>query len=215
MPKQKTRMRGLYAITDAGMLASDRCMTDIEAALRGGCAALQYRDKSDDHERRLRQARLLKDLCHKYKTLFIINDDVELAVDVDADGVHLGRDDLQLVQARAQLGSHRLIGVSCYNSLERAIQAQTEGADYVAFGSFFASETKPGAVRATPVLLEQAHAQVQIPIVAIGGIALDNAASLVRAGADMLAVITALFNSGNIEHTAREFCQLFAMQDGT
>ena len=210
MTVRNARLHGLYAITDARMLATDRGMADVEAALRGGCAVLQYRDKSEEPARRLRQARILKDLCHEYNSLFIVNDDVELAAAVQADGIHLGRDDMDIERARAQLEPQSLIGISCYNSLQRALQAQAAGADYVAFGSFFPSLTKPQAVRATPELLEQARTRIRLPIVAIGGITLENAASLLHAGADMLAVITALFHAGDIEETARNFSALFS-----
>src|SRR5262249_15833470 len=154
------------------------------------------------------QAKALRDLCRRSSAALIINDHVELARDVDADGVHVGQDDAAITHARAQLGCARIIGASCYNELERARLAQAHGADYVAFGSFFPSTVKPGAVRAPLTLLAQARAQIRLPIVAIGGISLANAPQLVAGGADAVAVISALFAAPDVEAAAREFSAL-------
>jgi thiamine-phosphate pyrophosphorylase len=139
----------------------------------------------------------------------LVNDDVELAAAVEADGVHLGRDDPAIERARARLGKSALIGVSCYNQLARALDAETRGADYVAFGSFFPSPTKPGAVRASLDLLQEARARLRVPIVAIGGITPENGASLIAAGADLLAVIDGVFNRTDIRAAAARYTQLF------
>ncbi|HEX5339317.1 MAG TPA: thiamine phosphate synthase [Gammaproteobacteria bacterium] len=209
--RQRT-LQGLYALTDASLLHGDSLLPGVEAAIRGGAKLVQYRDKSDDAARREREARALLALCHEHGIPLIINDDVALAARIGADGVHLGRDDPPLEQARVQLGPHALIGVSCYDSLQRATEAAHTGADYVAFGSFFASPSKPDAVLAPQALLEAARRQLSIPVCAIGGITPDNGAALVHAGADMLAVISGVFATTDIEQAARRYAQLFGNQ---
>ncbi len=201
---RKEALRGLYAITDGG----EDLVRRAEAVLRGGAALLQYRDKSRDHDRRLREARALAASCRRHGALFIVNDDIELARACDADGVHLGRDDATIAEARRRLGD-RIIGVSCYNDAPAARQAQRQGADYVAFGAFFPSATKPGAVRATPDLLRWARAELALPVVAIGGIDATNAAPLIAVGADMVAAVGALFGAPDPEPAARELARLF------
>jgi thiamine-phosphate pyrophosphorylase len=206
---KKRRISGLYAVTpetrDGDWLAAQ-----VERALIGGARVVQYRNKSADRDLRRRQAARLRDLCRQHEAVLIINDDVDLALEIDADGVHLGRDDQSLVEARAMLGAGKLIGVSCYDSLRRAGEAQNFGADYVAFGSFFPSSVKPQAVRASLELLREARLQLTLPIVAIGGITPDNGAALVEAGADALAVISALFQVTDTLSAARAFAHLFA-----
>jgi thiamine-phosphate pyrophosphorylase len=205
------KLRGLYAITDSQLLAG-RFLSHVEAALDGGVRLLQYRDKSDDAARRLREAEALKQLCERYDTQLIINDDAELAARLGV-GVHLGQTDGPLTPARALLGRRAIIGSTCHASLELAAQAASEGASYVAFGRFFNSVTKPGAPAANVDLLEQARAQVKLPIAVIGGITLDNAAPLVAHGADLLAVIHGLFGADSAQEVtrrARAFNALFA-----
>ena len=202
-------MRGLYVITDARLISPALFAEKVEQAILGGAAIVQYRDKSSDTARRLLQARQLKDICHRHNVISIINDDVELAQAVDADGVHLGIGDGNLSEAREKLGPGKLIGISCYNQLDRALRAQAAGADYVAFGSFFASATKPEAKRASLELLIQARQQLSVPICCIGGITVDNAQPLVSAGADMLAVITAIFGEADVKLAAQRFAQIF------
>jgi thiamine-phosphate pyrophosphorylase len=205
------KLQGLYAITpDSGDPHGLRA--EVDSALRGGAAMIQYRNKALSTELALYQARELLKLCRQAGVPFVINDDVELAARSDADGVHLGRTDGSIGAARARLGTDKIIGASCYNEFDRAVSAQKEGADYVAFGSFFASDTKPHAVRASLKLLEDAKRSLTVPVVAIGGIDLGNAKQLVDAGADMVAVITALFNAADVETAARQFSQLFAIQ---
>lgn len=199
---------GLYAITretdNTGYL-----LASVEAALRGGAGVVQYRDKSADVARQHEQASELLALCQRYKVPLIINDSLRLADLVGADGVHLGRDDGAIHEARIVLGHDRIIGVSCYQSYSLAEAAQVAGANYVAFGSFFPSFTKPHAIRAELDILRQAARGLHLPIVAIGGITLHNADSVIDAGADAIAVINALFDSQNIEATARQFTNLF------
>ncbi|KTT00802.1 thiamine phosphate synthase [Pseudomonas parafulva] len=204
-------LRGLYAITDSQLLAG-RFLSHVEAALEGGVCLLQYRDKSDDAARRLREAQALQQLCERYGTQLLINDDAELARHLGV-GVHLGQTDGPLTPARALLGSAAIIGSTCHASLDLAAQAAREGASYVAFGRFFTSSTKPGAPAADVRLLAQARAQVNLPIAAIGGVTLDNAAALVHHGADLLAVIHGLFGADSAQEVtrrARAFNALFA-----
>ncbi|WP_228291426.1 thiamine phosphate synthase [Thiothrix litoralis] len=196
-------MKGLYVITDGS--TGDTLLRKVEQALRGGAALVQYRDKTADAIRREREAAALRSLCHEHNALFLINDDVALAKTVQADGVHVGRDDSALSAARGYLGKSAIIGVSCYNRLELALEAAVQGADYLAFGSFFPSPTKPDAPRATLELLQQARQQLTLPICTIGGITLDNAPSLLANGADMLAVITDVFNSPDIVQQASRY----------
>lgn len=192
-------LRGLYAITPPDL-------SRVEAALAAGAVcALQYRAKDADAPRRLREARHLAQLCRAHGVSLIVNDDVELALAVDAAGAHLGRDDGDLAAARARLPG-RLLGASCYDRPELARRAVAAGADYVAFGSVFDSPTKPAAVRAPLALFAL---DVGVPKVAIGGITLDNAPRVLAAGADCLAVITDLFDAADVAARAREYGRLF------
>lgn len=205
-------LRGLYAITDSQLLADGRLLPYVEAALKGGAKLLQYRDKSTDAALRLRQAEALAELCLRHGAQLIINDDLELAARLGV-GLHLGQEDGSLSAARALLGRHAIIGATCHARLELAEQARNEGASYVAFGRFFNSQTKPGAPAATPELLDEARARLRLPIVAIGGVTLDNAPGLIVRGASMVAVIHALFaapNAAEVERRAHAFSQLFA-----
>lgn len=201
-------LRGLYGVTpdDAD---STRLLARVRSALEGGMRVLQYRNKVADATLRLEQAAALRKLCHEYGATLIVNDDLELALAVDADGLHLGGEDGSLAAARARLGPAKLLGASCYRALENAERAIAEGADHIAFGSFFVSTVKPGAVRSHPSLLTEAKRRFGVPVVAIGGITLDNAPTLIDAGADSLAVITALFGAPDIARAAREFNALF------
>jgi thiamine-phosphate pyrophosphorylase len=201
--------RGLYAITDSKLLSPERMVEAVALAIQGGAVMIQYRDKGDDPMRRQWEAADLSNLCRPLGVPLIINDDVELAAQVMAKGVHLGRDDADIASARAQLGPNAIIGVSCYNDLQRAIAAEKAGADYVAFGSFFPSRSKPAALKADIELLRQAKQQLTIPVVAIGGISADNGAQLVEAGADMLAVITDVFGQADILGAAERIANLF------
>lgn len=202
--------RGLYAITDAALIADDRLIAAVEQAILGGARLIQYRDKSADAPRRLAQAQALNALCRRYAIPLIINDDVELAFQVGAAGVHLGQDDPALAVARARLGQNALIGVSCYDRLDLALEAERAGADHVAFGAVFPSPTKPNEVRAPLELLRQARTVLTIPIVAIGGITPDNAPALLDAGVAALAVVSGVFGQPNIQTAARRYSALFA-----
>ena len=205
------KLRGLYAITDSKLLADGRLLPYAEAALAGGARLLQYRDKSDDDRRRLREAQALGDLCERHGAQLIINDDAELAARLGA-GLHLGQDDGSLSAARALLGRRAIIGATCHARLELAEEAVAQGASYVAFGRFFDSNTKPGAPAATPAMLEQARQRFSLPIVVIGGVTLDNAPDLIARGASLVAVVHALFAAESpreVERRARAFSELF------
>jgi len=202
------RVRGLYAVTPDEADTRRLCAM-VAAALKGGAQLVQYRNKTAGEALRMEQAGALLALCRRHRVPLVVNDHLELAAAVGADGLHVGRDDGDARAARARLPD-ALIGVSCYNELERALAAQRAGADYVAFGRFFASITKPGDIRASLELVAAAKQAVDLPIVAIGGITLQNAAALVRGGVDALAVVSALFDSSDIEATARAFAALYA-----
>ena len=201
----------LYVVTP-DIAATALLLAATQAALAGGARLVQYRNKTAAENLRGEQASALRELCRRGGAAFIINDHVELAREIDADGVHVGADDASVAVARSRLGRGKIIGVSCYNDLSRAQSAAAQGADYVAFGSFFASSVKPGAVRAPLALLREARQRLRLPVVAIGGITLDNAGALIRAGADAVAVISALFDAPDIEIAARKFCRLFRDQ---
>ncbi len=202
--------RGLYAITDALLIPNDRLMAAVEQAILGGARLIQYRDKSHDAARRLAQAGALNELCQRHAVPLIINDDVELVAQVGAAGVHVGKDDPAFAIARACLGKNALIGVSCYDRLDLALDAARAGADYVAFGAFFPSPTKPTEIRASVALLRKARAALSVPIVAIGGITPDNAPLLLDVGADALAVVSGVFGQPDIQAAARRYANLFA-----
>ena len=202
------KLAGLYVITDEKLIAADQFAQTVEKAIQGGAQIVQYRDKSQDRAKRLQQAKALKQLCENHNAVLIINDDIELALEVDAHGVHIGMHDAPLAQARAQLGN-KIIGVSCYNDFELAISAQQQGADYIAFGSFFSSSIKPEAKKADAELLVKAREELQLPVCAIGGIPSENAFQLIEAGADMLAVISDIFASTDPESSSQKISSQF------
>jgi len=200
--------QGLYAVTRDG-LAGDALIARCEAVLAGGAAMLQYRDKGSPPGRRRADAEGLLRLTRSYGIPLVINDDLELAVAIGADGVHLGRDDEDTAAARRVLGPRRIIGVSCYDRPGEAVAAQEAGADYVAFGRFFASSSKPGASGASIDVLRRARPHLHVPVVAIGGIHGENGAALLAAGADLLAVIGALFDAPDPRRAAASIQRLF------
>ena len=203
-------LRGLYAITSSALCESpQRLQTGVAAAIRGGARLIQYRDKTADAAQRLLNARQLAGLCREAGVLFIVNDDMQLAAEAGADGVHLGKSDGGIAAARARLGDKALIGASCSGDLQRALAAQAQGADYVAFGRFFDSNTKPDAPPASIEVLREARARLRLPICAIGGVTPDNAAPLLAAGADMIAAVDGVFGADDIEAAARRYAALF------
>jgi thiamine-phosphate pyrophosphorylase len=201
-------IKGLYALTPDSRDTAD-LLQRVRLALSGGVQVLQYRNKIADDDLRLLQALALRNMTREFAVTFIINDDAQLAAGVDADGVHLGAADGEIETARAVLGNNKLIGVSCYNQLAMARSAVHAGADYVAFGAFYASTVKPDAAVATVDLLHEARSELNVPIVAIGGIDASNGAALVNAGADALAVISAVFDAADIQLAAQNLAKLF------
>lgn len=202
-------LRGLYAITETRVLPPEVLIAKVHAAIQGGARLIQYRDKTNDRERRRQEASALRDLCRRHGVPLIINDDPELAIETGAAGVHLGRNDPDIEATRRRLGPRTLIGVSCYDSLSLAIEAEHAGADYVAFGSIFASSSKPGAIRASLSLLGLARERLQLPICAIGGIDASNATQVAAAGADMAAVISGIFGQRDVRSAANAIAAAF------
>lgn len=208
----RSALRGLYAITPDDNLLP-RLSALVGSALAGGTKLVQYRNKFAPTPLKRAQAAEMLRICRAADAKLIVNDDLWLAVEIGADGVHLGREDGDIRMARQALGPKRLLGVSCYGSLERAEQAAAEGADYLGIGSVFASVTKPEATRASLDLLADVKRRLDIPVAAIGGITINNVKQVIEAGADMVAVITDLFNTMNIQERAAAYQKLFgAMQ---
>lgn len=199
--------RGLYAITPDDN-DTPRLLGRVEAVLAAGTAWLQYRNKAADEGLRAEQARQLLPLCRRHGVPLIVNDDWRLAAAIGADGAHLGEGDGELAVARAALPAGALLGASCYADVDMARRAAAEGADYIAFGAFFPSPTKPNARRASLELLGQA-ADLNLPRVAIGGITPDNARPLVEAGADLLAVISGVFDAADPAAAVRRYLACF------
>ena len=197
-------INGLYAVTpdiaDTALLVKK-----VEAALQGGINLLQYRNKLANHKLQTQQARAILPLCRQYNVPLIINDSVKLCLTLDAEGVHLGADDGNLAEVRARIGKDKILGASCYNRFDLALQAQHQGASYVAFGACFASNTKPNAPVASLDLFTRAKTELTIPTVAIGGITLANASQVLQAGANSIAVIQAIFNAEDIKLATTQF----------
>jgi thiamine-phosphate pyrophosphorylase len=202
-------LKGLYAITDQRLLPGKLLYEATSKALAGGTRILQYRNKSDNFREQVLEACRLKILCHQHQALLLINDDVDLCQACDADGVHLGQSDTAFSEARDRLGPKAVIGVTCHNELNLVERAQRAGADYVAIGRFFQSNTKPDAPLATIDDLRRIRAATSLPIVAIGGITNENALDLLNAGADMLAVVHYLFSTPDVTARATALHALF------
>jgi len=202
-------IKGLYAITDTANLSSELMLTRTEEILRAGAKLLQYRNKQANENTRIAEAEQLLDLCRKYSVPLIINDDISLAVQIGADGVHLGKTDSSIANAREHLGNNAMVGCSCYNDLDRAQLVSKSGVDYIAFGAFFPSPTKPGAAHATADIIQTAKQKFDLPVVAIGGITPENGQSLIAAGADMLAVISGLYASNDPFNTTKQYIKMF------
>lgn len=207
-----TPLRGLYAITDTPLLGGGKLLPYAEAALRGGARLLQYRDKSADAVRRRDEAQALAELCARHHATLIINDDLELAAELGV-SLHLGQGDGSLSAARSRLGSAAIIGGTCHAQLELAEHAVAEGANYIAFGRFFNSNTKPGAPAATLELLAAARQRFALPIVAIGGVTLQTAPQLIAHGAELVAVIHALFSADSAAEVEDRACAFAALFD--
>jgi len=209
-PNPKKKINGLYIITPTLPDSEPKqWLQKIKEAIRGGARAVQFRDKSNNTTYRFDMATELKTLCCEFNIPLIINDDVNLAKEIQADGVHLGAEDASIARARETLGERAIIGVSCYNQLDIAKTAVGAGADYVAFGRFFPSATKPDAVQATLNLLSRASVTIDCPIIAIGGITVDNASSVIQAGATAIAVIDAVFSAANTYQASQNLQKIF------
>lgn len=201
--------RGLYAITPDGT-EEEACLEKVATALSAGIGALQYRDKTRVWSTRLRFARRLADLCRTAGVPLIVNDDLALALEVGADGIHLGREEMHLLETAVASSPRLLVGVSCYNDLARARDAVARGVDYVAFGSLFPSSTKPAATHCDLSVLRAARREFTVPIVAIGGITPENGRAVVEAGADFLAAISSVFGPGDVAQAVHRYAKLFA-----
>ena len=206
-------LKGLYAIADVQCIGSTQFIEKVNDVLAAGVKIIQYRDKTSSDEKKFTLASEVKSLTVKHHALLIINDDVHLTKSIDADGVHLGKDDDLILDAREKLGVNKIIGASCYNDFENAIKAVDSGANYVAFGSLFSSQSKPNAPRADLNLLIRAKKELEIPVCAIGGINKTNLHLLLDVGVDMIAIISALFKSNSPRQTAEEFLTLMQQFD--
>lgn len=205
-----TKLRGLYVITDSHLIPRDRFVATVEAAVRGGATMVQLREKEATHTEIVRLGKAILAVTRRHGALLIVNDHPTVAQEIGADGVHVGRDDPPVAEARALLGPQAIIGASCYGEVERAVTAEQAGADYVAFGTPFPSPTKPKRTDISLAIFQEAKRCVQVPVFAIGGITLANARQVIAAGADGIAVVSAVFGAPDVETAARALAQLFA-----
>lgn len=207
----KQQLKGLYVITDRPLSLERNQPIDqmVNKAIEGGARIIQYRNKQSALTIRRYEAKLLAEICKEHQVTFLINDDVEMAMEVNADGVHLGQNDTPYAIARKLLGQDKIIGITCHAQIELAREAAEQGADYVAFGRFYPSNSKPTASPASLDILQQARAELSIPVCAIGGITIDNASTLIEHGADMLAVIEAVLGAPRIKQAAQAISQQF------
>ena len=204
-------IKGLYAITpDSADL--NTLIQKTKSAIEGGAFMVQYRSKIQDRDVKMQQCAAILRLCREYEIPCIVNDDVDMCRILEADGVHLGEKDDNIAEVRHILGEDAIIGSSCYDQLDRAKSAQKEGASYVAFGAMFPTSTKPNAPRATLALLKEAKREIQIPIVAIGGITVNNAHDVIKTGIDAIAVITSLYEAKSIKETAETLSKMFQIK---
>jgi thiamine-phosphate pyrophosphorylase len=204
-------IKGLYAITpDSADL--NTLIQKTKSAIEGGAFMVQYRSKIQDRDVKMQQCAAILRLCREYEIPCIVNDDVEMCRVLEADGVHLGEKDDNIAEVRQILGEDAIIGSSCYDQLDRAKSAQKEGASYVAFGAMFPTSTKPNAPRATLALLKEAKREIQIPIVAIGGITVNNAHDVIKTGIDAISVITSLYEAKSTKETAETFAKMFQIK---
>lgn len=195
----KELLRGLYVLTDATLTPTDTMLEQVERVLKSGVRVIQYRDKYASAEEAEVQCLRLQALCDYYEAIFIIDDRLDIAIKINADGLHVGEDDVSYEEARARLGEGKIIGVSCYGNIERAKKYAALGADYVAFGAFFPSPTKPHATLVEPQLLQRAKEEISIPICAIGGISEANIEQLSCYDIAMYSLISAVYKDDAIE----------------
>lgn len=203
------KLRGLYVITDTKLIPRHRFIDTVEAAVRGGATMVQLREKDTPRDEVVRLGRELLAVTRRYGALLIINDHPSVAQEVGADGAHVGREDPPVAEARALLGPQAIIGASCYGDVARAVAAEHDGADYVAFGTPFPSPTKTKRTDISLEIFRQAKQQVKVPVFAIGGITLDNAQQVIDAGADGIAVVSGVFGAVDVEAAARALARLF------
>lgn len=205
-----TKLRGLYVITDTHLIPRAHFAATVEAAVRGGATMVQLREKETPPDEMIRLGRELLAVTRRYGALLIVNDHPAVAREIGADGVHVGRDDPPVAEARALLGPDVIIGASCYGELDRAVAAEQAGADYVAFGTPFPSPTKPKRTDISLEIFQEARRRVHVPIFAIGGITLANAQQVIDAGADGIAVVSGVFGAPDVEAAAHALARLFA-----
>ncbi len=203
------KLQGLYVIADAECIGKKNIISETQEVLSAGVKIIQYRDKINSLTKKTIIAKQLLKLTNTYQSLLVINDDVNLAKSINADGVHLGKDDFSIEKARNILGKNKIIGASCYADFKNAKPAIQASADYIAFGSFFSSAIKPQAPKADTMLIKQAKSEFTTPICAIGGITPQNAATVLNAGADMIAVISGIFNASSPQQAVQEYLSLF------
>ena len=206
-------LKGLYAIADTQCIGTDNIVNAVSEVLSAGTNIIQYRDKLNNYGTRYMIANKIKSLTAKHKALLIVNDDVLLAKSIDVDGVHLGKEDCSISEALNYLGPNKIIGASCYNNYDNACQAVKAGANYVAFGSFFSSLTKPSALRASTSLISRARKELKVPVCAIGGITKENVSLLLHTGVDMIAIVSAIFSSPSPKQAAKEYLTLLQQFD--
>lgn len=204
------QFHGLYVVTP-DWDDTQKLVDTTEAAIRGGASLVQYRHKTASDALRLTQAKALQAVCREYGVSFIVNDFVELAADIDADGVHVGGTDMAVAKARAIIGPDKIVGSSCYGELERAVTAEKEGASYAAFGGFYPSRVKKYAVTTSPDIIAQAKDSIHIPVVVIGGMTPDNIAPLIAQGADMVAAVSGVYMQEDVAEAAGHFLDYFRM----
>jgi thiamine-phosphate pyrophosphorylase len=203
------KLRGLYAITDTKLIPRQRFVETVEAAVRGGATMVQLREKDTPRPELIRLGRELLAVTRRYGALLIINDHPSVAQEIGADGAHVGREDPPVAEARALLGPQAIIGASCYGDVGRAVAAEQDGADYVAFGTPFPSPTKTKRTDLSLEIFRQVKQHVKVPVFAIGGITIDNVQPVIDAGADGIAVVSGVFGAADVEAAARALAELF------
>lgn len=193
----------LYAITDRTWLGEETLYSQVKKALEGGATIIQLREKNLDYDSFLKEAKEIKELCHEYGVKFIVNDNIDIAIECDADGVHVGQDDMNVIEVRKLIGEDKIIGLSA-QTVEQAKLAQEQGADYLGVGAVFSTSTKKDAKNITFSELKDICNSVDIPVVAIGGITKDNAIELKGTGIDGISVISAIFAQKDIKGASEE-----------
>lgn len=206
-------LKGIYAITDEVLTPNKTIVSQIKEALEAGAKVIQLREKSSSDDELESVARSLQNLCDKHDATFFINDRVQLAKKINADGVHVGINDQRVKEARAEVGDQMLIGVSCYGDLERAKQAVKDGADYVAFGAFYPSKTKPKAEVVSKEVISRAKAELKVSVCVIGGINRKNIHEIINFQPDLYALVSDIFESKNIKQSITELNEFISKSE--